>query len=205
MTLHSKARYVLLLLFIFVAPFIAVSHYKPATKEVVVKDEAYYHILANEIDDHYKRLGRNTSSLVIYTTIVESVRDLNTRFPRGEFSLEDVLAIVALESGFNEKSIGKHGEKGLFQILDSTSALAAIGCCGKNPHDPRINTRMGFFVLSTKYDKYGDRKKAIISYNGVVQTDDGWCEKYWKQFLVARSVISEIVKKADRTKTVKVT
>jgi hypothetical protein len=203
MTLN-KMKYLLLVFLIVTIPFMALKRYQPKG-EVIVKDDTYYHILATEIDNHYSKMGRNTSAKVIYTVITESTNELKERFPRGEFTIEDILAIVSMESGFNEKSIGPHGEKGLFQILDSASALAAIGCIGKNPHDPKINTKMGLFVLSTKYCRYQDKKKAIISYNGVVVTATGWSEEYWCKFLKARGVISELVRKADSVRTLKVT
>lgn len=168
---------------------------------VVVEDSTYHHILANEIDDHFRRIGRNTSSRVIYSLISEAATELNSKFPAGEFDLVDILTIAAMESRFNEKSIGRFNEKGLFQILDSTTALAAIGHPDGNPYDPQLNTRMGLYVLSTKYNRYKDRKKAIISYNGVVITESGWCEDYWNEFVRVRRIISEIVRKANHIRS----
>jgi hypothetical protein len=167
---------------------------------VTVEDESYYLLVAQHLDHHYKKIGVNTSALVIHEVVREAAKSLKDE--RGlPFDLVDIIAIASMESSFCEKSTGKHGEKGIFQVLDSSSALEAIGCEGMNPYDPRVNTRMGIHVLCGKYDKYRNRKLAIIAYNGIVPTSTGWNDKYWRKFLLERGIVSVVVKRAEKERT----
>lgn len=168
---------------------------------VVVKDDSYYLLLAQAIDDQYHRLGMRTSSKIVWDIIQEANSILPSYFPNNEIDLLDVLAIASCESQFYEKTKGTKGEIGLFQLLDAKTELTLIGKPDGNPWDPRISTHLGISHLAGKYQKYQDRRKAIIAYNGVIRYKDGtWEERYWRYFTKKRQEMEKIARKVDGLK-----
>jgi hypothetical protein len=116
-------------------------------------------------------------------------------FPNKEFTLEDLIAIALFESHFVASQVGRHGEKGIFQILDWPSAARGINKPNANPFDPASNTEAGLFVLKQKFDQHKNVKLSIIAYNGYRVDGDGKVvEDYWKQFQIYKSRVMQMRK-----------
>lgn len=65
---------------------------------------------------------------------------IRTEAKRQHFSPKIALAVATVESGLNQKAVGKAGELGVFQILPRVSP-------GANLHDLKTNIRVGIAHL----------------------------------------------------------
>ena len=153
--------------------------------------------LASAIVEHYYSKGSPTSFKSVKRLIC-AIEECVPKYLKGTpFTVEDMMSLVSIESCWDTNEIGKHGERGAFQILDYKSALKEIGKPWSNPLDPYVNTEMGCHVLKQKYSKYKDYKKAIIAYNGYILGDNGEpIETYWEIFKSIRPTIKHLKKTA---------
>jgi hypothetical protein len=112
-------------------------------------------------------------------------------FPNGPFTRNDFIAMAWLESEFRQFEEGTSGEKGIFQIMPDEFEAYGVK---KYFYGVNTNTKMAFRVLSGKYQRWKDYKKAIIAYNGVVRLKNGkWSEKYWKAFLKRKEKVDSVL------------
>jgi transglycosylase-like protein with SLT domain len=149
-----------------------------------------YYKEATLLTDCIYREGLPVSTKTIKETLETIDKLLPQYFPKGPFTREDFIAMGWLESAFNQYEMGTHGEKGIFQIMPEEFTDNNIKL---NKYDIGINTELCMSVLSKKFHKYPDYKKAIIAYNGVVKTKRGhWSERYWKAFEKRRSVVETL-------------
>lgn len=79
--------------------------------------------------------------------------------------LEEVLALIDIESDFNPKCEGYSADRGLMQIIPSTEQYIAehIGIEDYNIYDIDTNIRFGMWYMNDVREKYG--KYAYIVYN----------------------------------------
>jgi len=169
-----------------------------------IKQDAIYTEEASKIVDYYYKIGRPVRFNVVKKTLKAIDYYLPHYFPEGQFDRRDFMAIVMVESAFNQYLVGKAGEKGLFQIMEKSSEWMDIK---KNEFDINVNTELGMFVLSKKFKKYGTYKKAIIAYNGVVIRRKKWNQRYWKLFIKAQLNVDIMMGKKEEVQlasTVKV-
>lgn len=172
----------------FLAGLILVFPFLVSRGEVLPATRSYVDSKDTEVDLEYYRqatvlrdLVKHPASIKVIVAMLKAI-DLNVPkfFPNGPFTRNDFIAMAWLESTFHQYEEGTHGERGIFQIMPDEFAAYRIT---KNFYNINVNTKMAFRVLSGKYSKWHDYKKAIIAYNGVVHLKNGkWSEKYWKAF-----------------------
>ncbi len=166
---------------------------------ISVQDESYLMTVAHEIDAFYYKRGIRTDAEVIWEVIDEISIQLPKVFPDGPFVLSDIITIASHESNFKKNAVAKHGERGIFQILDWKGGLKAIGKPNGDAFDPRTSVRMGLHVLRQKYDRFKNYRKSIIAYNGVVLEENRqWDETYWNLFVTRKKIIRGLMNKAEK-------
>jgi soluble lytic murein transglycosylase-like protein len=163
----------------------------------VLEKDKYYNTLAGAIVEYYAGQKQSVSFVDIKTTLKLLDALVPTYFQNHEFKPEDFIALAVIESSFDKYSIGKRGERGMFQILNWKQALLDIDDPLANPFDIKINIRMSCQVLKQKYIERKTYKDSIIAYNGYVLDSQGQViEKYWKSFLQAQKLIKELKERA---------
>ncbi len=166
---------------------------------ISVKNESYLMIVAHEIDAFYYKQGIRTDAEVIWEVIDEISIQLPKVFPNGPFVMSDIITIASHESNFRKNAVAKHGERGVFQILDWKGGLIAIGKPKGDAFDPRTSVQMGLHVLRQKYDRFKDYRKTIIAYNGVVLEENRqWDETYWNLFVARKKIIWGLMNQAEK-------
>jgi len=81
-------------------------------------------------------------------------------------------AMIMTESGWNANAASGAGAVGMTQFIPSTAVAVAkrLGVSPFSPNDlkknPDLAIRFGAYYLSDAIKRYGDVKKALISYNG---------------------------------------
>lgn len=111
------------------------------------------------------------------------------------FTYKDLIAIGWLESDFNVKAEGTHGERGIWQILSWRRYLQEIHRW--DAYDIDNNCRMAVMELKDKYAEKGNYKDAIIAYNGWVIKDGGVRTTYYNSFMIRRRKVDSLCKKTE--------
>ena len=155
--------------------------------------ETYYNTLTESILEHYYKEGSSLSPVSVKSILKAVDECVPILLKDTPFTSDDLLAIAALETGFDMKLVGKHGEKGVFQILHANEILREMGMPLANSLEPKVNTQMACYILKGKYQSYPEYKKAIIAYNGVRKDGN---ERYWKLFRDAKDLIRDLKAKA---------
>lgn len=77
-------------------------------------------------------------------------------------------AVATVESQWDPRALGTHGDSGLMQILPSTAEWIAgkMGLQSYDLFDPTMNMHMGAWYLQSLYGEYGDWNMALAAYNG---------------------------------------
>ena len=77
-------------------------------------------------------------------------------------------AIISVETEWNPLAVGRHGERGLMQILPSTGAFLAkeAGLTEYNLADSATNLSLGALYVSQLLQEYGVLETALAVYNG---------------------------------------
>lgn len=156
----------------------------------VSESEIRYHIEAERITAYLYRSNVAVRTDVILETLKAIDKYLPKYFPEGPYKRQDFIAMALTESCFNPYLIGKAGEKGVFQIMEEASSDMGVK---KNQFDIETNTELAMFVLTQKFQKHPDYKKAIIAYNGIVFKKGKLSEVYWKRFSEFRRVIDDVL------------
>lgn len=96
-------------------------------------------------------------------TLIQRVVAAATNSARGVFpTRDDILAIIAVESGFNPQAHYK-GSFGLMQVQMASHGKAMKG---RNPHNVEDNVKVGTDILYEYYLALGcDKRAAILAYN----------------------------------------
>lgn len=142
--------------------------------------ELKYYKEASLLNDLLFREGLPVHIQVVVVMLKEIDKNIVQFYPDGPFTRNDFIALAWIESGFSQYEGGTHGERGIFQIVPDEFHDFNVH---KNYYNVDLNTCMAFRVLDGKYKKYGDYKKAIMAYNGLVKFKNGkYSQKYWKAF-----------------------
>lgn len=152
--------------------------------------EIQYQTEANRITAYLYRSNVAVRTDVIIVTLKAVDKYLPKYFPKGPYQREDFIALALTESCYNPYLVGKAGEKGIFQIMEEASSDMGVT---RNQFDIDTNTELAMFVLSQKFKKYPDYKKAIIAYNGIVFKKGKLIDQYWKRFSEFRRVIDDVL------------
>jgi len=166
-----------------------VSGYFMKQKQINVSDQ--YWEDAAKINDFYYRFNVPTRVTVIKDALIAINRYLPNYFPEGPFTKKDLLAIIMVESSFNQYLTGRHKEYGLYQILPESSDWAGVK---RNQFDINVNTELALFVLQKKFQEHKDYKMSIIAYNGVVKSKGKINETYWEKFIKYRKALDDILR-----------
>ena len=89
---------------------------------------------------------------------------------RNRLALDLVLAVMRVESGFNNFATSRVGARGLMQVMPGTGERVAsqlgIGWHGPETlYDPVINVRIGTAYLAKMYRRYRSMDRALAAYN----------------------------------------
>jgi len=76
-----------------------------------------------------------------------------------------VFGIIAMESGFDPRAVGRHGERGLLQIKPSTARAYDPRVTPEMLHDPEVNVRLGLRHLKREVEYFGDTTLGLMSYH----------------------------------------
>jgi len=160
---------------------------------IEIKKERYYNTFAGGIIEYYYNQNKALSFRKVKEVLKAIDEFVPQYFPNGPFTVDDFYSICAVESNFDHKCIGKKGERGFFQILAWKECLKEINKTNADPYDPWINTEMACYTLKEKYEKYHDKKTALIAYNGYIKDKDGkLIENYWHRFRKYKNEIRKI-------------
>jgi len=100
----------------------------------------------------------------LYSTIVDAVYKKSRQYG---FEPELVLAVIQVESAFDEFAISVSGARGLMQVMPFW--LNELGRRGDDLFDIHTNLRFGCTILKLYLDRErGDRTRALARYNGSV-------------------------------------
>jgi soluble lytic murein transglycosylase-like protein len=77
-------------------------------------------------------------------------------------------AIITVETEWNPRAVGLHGERGLMQILPSTGEYLArkAGLTEYDLADSATNLALGASYIASLLEEYGDLQTALAAYNG---------------------------------------
>lgn len=143
-------------------------------------------VRAHQIARVLKREGARPNVAIIAKTIREIDRNIPKYFPKGPFTREDFIAIAMTESRFNKHCVGSSGEKGIFQVMPMHWTKG-------NPSDVAVNTQLAFQVMSGKlHEHHGDKRKAVIGFNGYVVRNGKLIDRYWLAFLKQRNRMANV-------------
>lgn len=83
------------------------------------------------------------------------------------YPVELALAQAQRESGFNDRALGRDGERGLMQPLPSTWRDVMPGYSFDQAYDPETNLLFWQRYITQMLSRFGwDHRKALIAYNG---------------------------------------
>ena len=160
-------------------------------------------VMLNAINDYYtgdvsnefKRAQYITETKANVFTAIEAVN----RFMPGimgddhPFTVFDVLAIIMTESRFDPDAVSSKDAMGIMQIMEHKKYITSVD--GVNsPFDINCSVKAGLECLKRKYDLFGDKKKSIIAYWGIVERKDGsWKDKYYNKVMENKEIIMKIL------------
>lgn len=73
--------------------------------------------------------------------------------------------LIEVESGFDARAVGRHGERGLMQIKPSTARAYDRGVTAEGLARPDVNLRIGLAHLTREVDHFGDWALGLTSYH----------------------------------------
>jgi hypothetical protein len=150
-------------------------------------------ISAIKIKKYYEVRNETVDLKVIKAILDYSKICIAESFPHGPFTAKDLAALAMIESGFSQYAIGKHGERGIFQILDYRGELRELGLQNRDIFDLDVNAKAVCNELRKKYKKYRNYRDAIIAYNGWYRKPDGRIDsQYWNKFMNARRFVDRV-------------
>jgi len=109
------------------------------------------------------------------------------------FTTIDIVSIIMTESTFNPKAISPKKAMGIMQIMNHQKYITEVDGV-KSPFDINCSVKAGLECLQRKYELFGDKKKAIIAYWGVVKRKDGsWEDEYYNKVMENKAIIQKVL------------
>ena len=108
-----------------------------------------------------------------------------------------ILALIAIESSFQNWSVSEQGAKGLMQIMpyvaESLAQELGIEWSGDQTlFNPYLNIRMGIYYLTQLNKDFNDIRLALVAYNcgptyikGLMERKEGIPLNYYRKFVTA--------------------
>jgi soluble lytic murein transglycosylase len=108
-----------------------------------------------------------------------------------------ILALIAIESSFQNWSVSEQGAKGLMQIMpyvaESLAYELGIEWSGDQTlFNPYLNIRMGIYYLTQLNRDFNDIRLALVAYNhgptyikGLMEKKEGIPLNYYRKFITA--------------------
>jgi len=108
-----------------------------------------------------------------------------------------ILALIAIESSFQNWSVSEQGAKGLMQIMpyvaESLANELGIEWSGDQTlFNPCLNIRMGIYYLTQLYKDFNDIRLALVAYNcgptyikGLMEKKKGIPLNYYRKFVTS--------------------
>ena len=108
-----------------------------------------------------------------------------------------ILALIAIESSFQNWSVSEQGAKGLMQIMpyvaESLANELGIEWSGDQTlFNPYLNIKMGIYYLTQLYKDFNDIRLALVAYNcgptyikGLMERKEGIPLNYYRKFVTA--------------------
>jgi soluble lytic murein transglycosylase-like protein len=113
------------------------------------------------------------------------------------FIVIDILAIIMTESMFRPDAVSPKKAMGLMQIMHHKKYITPVDGV-ESPFDINCSVKAGLECLKRKYDMFGDERKAIIAYWGIVKRKDGtWVDKYYNKVMANKEIIQETLNAKD--------
>ncbi len=112
-----------------------------------------------------------------------------------------ILALIAIESSFQNWSVSEQGAKGLMQIMpyvaESLAQELGIEWSGDQTlFNPYLNIRMGIYYLTQLNKDFNDIRLALVAYNcgptyikGLMERREGIPLNYYRKFVTAYQTI----------------
>lgn len=108
-----------------------------------------------------------------------------------------ILALIAIESSFQNWSVSEQGAKGLMQIMpyvaESLANELGIEWSGDQTlFNPYLNIKMGIYYFTQLYKDFNDIRLALVAYNcgptyikGLMERKEGIPLNYYRKFVTA--------------------
>lgn len=149
--------------------------------------KAPYHQKADKIVHILKREGARPNREAIALTLKAIDVNLKRYFPKGPFNATDWYAIGMLESRFDPTCVGSvAGERGIFQIRPEYHK-------GNDLHKIPVNTELAFKIMRSKLrEHHGDKRKAIVGFNGYRVRNGKLLDGYYLAFQKQRKRVQHV-------------
>ncbi|MBW3660094.1 MAG: transglycosylase SLT domain-containing protein [Gemmatimonadetes bacterium] len=100
-----------------------------------------------------------------YGIDMELARLVVEQSKRAGVNPEIAFGLIAVESGFDARAVGRNGELGLMQIKLSTARAYERGVTSSQLFRPEVNLRIGLAHLKRETEHFGDRSLGLLAYN----------------------------------------
>jgi hypothetical protein len=155
------------------------------------EQERYVDNLAGIIVEHMGKAGMKAN----YFDVVKII-ECSQKYVSAPFMYTDLLTLAWIESNYDPKTIGKHGERGVWQILAWQSRLKELSASDAFNID--TNCRMSVLELQEKYSNRKNVKDAIIAYNGWIVRDGAVMQAYYNIFTTRKKIVEGWCKEAKK-------
>ncbi|MGM0508659.1 MAG: lytic transglycosylase domain-containing protein [Fusobacteriota bacterium] len=133
----------------------------------------------------------------IYTYVlpVHKINVIAEEARKKEVELPIILAIIKVESKFQEDAISHKGAVGMMQIMPNTSKWLieekGVEIGNADLLDYKTNIKLGIAYYKILYDYfYGDREKILAGYNaGISRVEDG----SWERIEETRNYVDKVL------------
>ena len=194
-----------LLLIVFCVSLYMLSDYssRKTVIHIIEKMKAKNQITLSAIKDYYtgdisNEFKRAEYITEIRTNVFTAIAAVN-RFMPGvmghdtPFSVLDILAIIMTESRFNPDAVSPKDAMGIMQIMHHKKYITPVDGV-ESPFDINCSVKAGLECLKRNYDMFGDERKAIIAYWGIVKRKDGtWVDKYYNKVMANKEIIQKVL------------
>jgi soluble lytic murein transglycosylase-like protein len=162
-------------------------HNAASSPVVAVPEERLHRAIAEFVGKRYRVSQDVTFDLV------------STAYAAGrQFGLDPLLiiAVIAVESGFNPIAESVAGAKGLMQVIPRYHGDKLQEFGGADViYDPQINILVGSQILKEYFGRTGNMTTALQMYNGALQDEQ---ERYTSRVMTEKRRLKDVVRQFNR-------